>query len=250
MACVIAGYFQLRRSFPSGVDRMNKQPTLVLWLLLLGALSATGCQSMAWPAMWPFPDRERTTHEGPRQRIEAIEQLASQSDGTDSPKQREIVEQLARQIQKEPDPLVRAAIVQTVVEYRVPLALQVLEAGLGDTDGMVRTACCRALGKRADTTSVARLGQVLRNDKKQDVRMAAADALGKIKTNESMQALVAAVEDRDPAMQYVGIQAMKSVSGKDYGGDIAAWKQLAGGGEPPLPPAPSIAERIRSVSPY
>jgi HEAT repeat protein len=229
---------------------MNKQSSHVHGLLLLAALTATGCQSMAWPAMWPFPDRERTTHEGPRQRIEAIEQLVDQSDGTDSPKQREIVEQLARQIQKEPDPLVRATIIQTLVAYRVPLAQQVMEAGLSDGDAVVRLACCRALGKRAEAASIPRLGQVLRNDKNQDVRMAAAEALGQIKTTESLQALVAAVDDRDPAMQYVGIQAMKSVSGKDYGGDIAAWKQVASGGSPPLPPGPSIAERIRSVSPY
>jgi HEAT repeat protein len=205
---------------------------------------------MSWPAMWPFPDRERTTYRGPALRIEAIEQLAIQADGTDSPQQREIAEQLARQIQVETDPLVRATIVRTIAEFRAPISQQVLEAGLGDGDAHVRMACCHALGKRAEAASVPRLAHALRADKNDDVRMAAADALGKIKTPESLQSLVAAIDDRDPAMQYVGIQAMKSVSGKDYGGDVSAWKQLAAGGDPPLPPAPSMAERVRSVSPF
>jgi HEAT repeat protein len=140
--------------------------------------------------------------------------------------------------------------VNTVAEFGAPISQQVLEAGLGDGDANVRMACCRALGKRAEAASVPRLAQALRGDKNNDVRMAAADALGKIKTPESLQSLVAAIDDRDPAMQYVGIQAMKSVSGKDYGGDVSAWKQLAAGGDPPLPPAPSMAERVRSVSPF
>jgi HEAT repeat protein len=146
--------------------------------------------------------------------------------------------------------LVRSSIIQTISEFRVPLAQQVMEAGLGDNDAVVRMASCRGLGKRAAAASVPQLGQVLRGDKNQDVRMSAAEALGRIKSPEALQALVAAVDDRDPAMQYVGIQAMKSISGKDFGGDIAAWKQLAAGGDPPLPPAPSLAERARSVSPF
>jgi HEAT repeat protein len=205
---------------------------------------------MSWPAMWPFPERERTTYRGPAMRIEAIEQLAEQADGTDAPQQREIAEQLARQIQVETDPLVRATIVKTIAEFRAPISQQVLEAGLGDNDAVVRMSCCRALGKRADTASVQRLAQALRADKSQDVRMAAAEALGQIKSPESLQSLVAAIDDRDPAIQYIGVQSMKSVSGKDYGGDVAAWKQLAAGGDPPLPPAPSLAERARNVSPF
>jgi hypothetical protein len=61
---------------------------------------------------------------------------------------------------------------------------------------------------------------------------------------------VVALDDRDPAMQYVGVQSMKALTGKDYGGDVAAWRELAGGGSPPLPPPPSLAERLRGWSPF
>jgi HEAT repeat protein len=205
---------------------------------------------MSWPAVWPFPDRDRTTFEGPAMRINTIEQLAVKSTGVDSPDQREIAEQLARQIQIESDPLVRAAVVRTIADFRTPISVQVLEAGLADSDAAVRLACCHALGQRAEPSSVGSLAQTLRADKDLDVRLAAADALGKIKTPDSMQALIVALDDRDPAMQYVGVQSMKSVTGKDYGGDVKAWRQVAAGESPPLPSPPSLAERVRAVSPF
>ena len=43
---------------------------------------------------------------------------------------------------------------------------------------------------------------------------------------------------------------MKSVTGKDYGGDVQAWRQLAAGGNPPPPEAPSIASRVKAVKAY
>ena len=65
-----------------------------------------------------------------------------------------------------------------------------------------------------------------------------------------MTALVVALDDRDPALQYVGIQSMKSITGKDYGGDVESWRLVATGGDPPAPKAPSIAERIRRAAPF
>ena len=231
-------------------DDMNRRVQENWWMMAALLATSVGCQSMSWPAVWPFPERQRTTYRGPAMRIDAIEQFATQSTGVDSPEQREIADQLARQIQVEPDPLVRAAVIRTIAEFRAPISQQVLEAGLADEDAAVRIACCRALGRRAEATAVGHLAQSLRNDKDQDVRLAAAEALGLIKSPESMQALVVALNDRDPAMQYVGVQSMKSVTGKDYGGDVQAWRQLAAGETPPPPKAPSLAERVRSVSPF
>jgi HEAT repeat protein len=220
-------------------------------LLAAACLTASaGCRSMSWPTFWPFPERELTTYRVPAMRIDAINQIATKSTGVDAPDQREITDQLARQIQIETDPLVRLAVVRTISEFRTPMAQQVIEAGVSDESPAVRIACCRALGQRGAATSVGLLAQTLRGDQDTDVRMAAAEALGQIKTPEAMQAVAVALDDRDPAMQYVGTQAMKSITGKDYGGDVAAWRQVAAGQSPPPPKAPSLAERMRSVSPF
>jgi hypothetical protein len=235
---------------------MKRRSIVKLWPLALCAVGLAGCQSISWPQMWPFPERELTTYRTPAMRSDAIREFSMRSTGVDSPEQREITDQLARQMQVEPDPLVRQAVVEAIAEFHTPMAQQVLEAALADESEAVRVACCQALGRRAEAgvadpnnSSVASLANALRSDADIDVRLAAAEALGQFKTQEAIQALVVALEDRDPAMQYAGVQSMKSITGKDYGPDVQAWRQFATGGTPPEK-TPSVAERLRRVSPF
>ena len=87
--------------------------------------------------------------------------LHCRSTGVDTPEQREITDQLARQIQVEPDPLVRQAVVRAVAEFHTPMAQQVLEAGLGDENKAVRIECCRELGTAREAASVKSLANAL-----------------------------------------------------------------------------------------
>ncbi len=215
--------------------------------LLLVALG--GCQSVWRPTFWPFPERKLSTYHTPAMRVDAIHQFAMRSTGIDTPEQREITDQLARQIQVEPDPLVRQAVVATIAEFHTPMAQQVLEAGLSDENAAVRMTCCRTLGRRGEAVSVASLANALRNDKDVDVRLAATEALGKIKTPEAIKALGIALDDRDPALQYAGVLSLKAVTGRDYGPNVQAWRQVVAGENPP-PYTPSVAERLRKVSPF
>jgi HEAT repeat protein len=219
-------------------------------LVLCCLLASSGCHSFFGYRGWPFPEVENTTFVTPKMRKDTVRQFAARADGTDTPDQRAQTDQLARQIQIEPDPLVREEIVRAIGEYRTPLAAQVLEAGLNDENPLVRVACCQSFGKRADEHSVPLLANTLRTDKQIDVRLAAAEALGKIKSPSSVSALAVALDDHDPAMQFAGMQSMKAVTGKDYGGDVQAWRQVAAGGTPAPPAAPSIASRIKGYSPF
>lgn len=232
------------------VTAMMRRFTTTCGPLALWIIAIAGCQSMSWPQMWPFPERERTTYHTPAMRVEAIQQFAMRSTGVDSPEQQQITDQLARQMQVEPDPLVRQAVVGAIAAFRTPMAQQVLEAGLADEDVAVRVACCQALGRRGEVASVGSLANVLRAEKSIDVRLAAAEALGKLKSPEAIQALVIALDDRDPALQYVGVQSMKSITGQDYGADVQAWRNVAASGSPPPPQTPSLAERLRRASPF
>jgi hypothetical protein len=218
--------------------------------LVLIALSGCATYERHRPTFWPFPERKLTTFHTPSMRVDAVHAFAQQSTGVDSPEQRQITDQLARQIQVEPDPLVRQAVVTSISEYRTPISQQVLEAGLNDDNAAVRVACCRSLGKRAEPSSVVSLAGALRSDKDVDVRMAAAEALGKINSPESIKALAVALDDRDPALQYAGVQSLKAITGRDYGPDVQAWRQVANGEKPATPYTPSVAERLRKVSPF
>src|SRR3954454_1771070 len=136
------------------------------WIAL--ALAALcGCQTYERhrPTFWPFPEHKLTSYHTPSMRVDAVHEFTMRSKGVDTPEQRQITDQLARQIQVEPDPLVRQAVVASMAEYRTPMAQQVLEAGLNDENAAVRVTSCRALGKRAEPISVASLATALRSDK-------------------------------------------------------------------------------------
>jgi HEAT repeat protein len=194
---------------------------------------------------------DHSTYRTPQMRIDAIREFASRSTGTDSEDQRKLTNQLARQIQIEPDPFVREIVIETIANFRTPLAQQVLQAGLHDEESAVRIASCRALGAQADPGTVKNLEKTLRADNDQDVRLAAAEGLGAIKTPDSIQALSIALEDQDPALQFVAVESLKSVSGQDFGGDVRAWRQYAAGQDPAIQERPvSLAEQIRKVSPF
>src|SRR5262245_234668 len=103
---------------------------LVIVVAALGALC--GCHSFLGYKGWPCPEHDHTTFLTPAMRIDTIKQFAAQSTGTDTPEQRKLTDQLARQIQIESDPLVRRAIVRAAADFRTPMASQIVQAGLND----------------------------------------------------------------------------------------------------------------------
>jgi hypothetical protein len=49
-----------------------------------------------------------------------------------------------------------------------------------------------------------------------------------MKNPAAINALATALKDRDPAMQFAGVEAMKSVTGETkLGNDVEAWRQYA-----------------------
>jgi len=209
-----------------------------LWVAVL--VTFAGC------AAWPFQEQERTSIITPRMRIATIQEIAARGAGAEGDEQLRITQQLATQIQTEPDPLVRQAIQEAIGGFSTPLATAVLKAGLSDEDLDVRLTCCQWLGQRNDPNMVGVLRGVLENDQQLDARLAAIDALGKIPSTASVAALAVAVNDRDPALQYAGVEALKLVSGKDLGNDVAAWRQYASSDQPEI----SVAKRPSSWSPF
>jgi len=227
------------------ISSQNYSAKTVLWLVLSsGPLLALGCQA------WPFGARERTSIITPAMRVATIQEIGARADGTNNAEQTDLVNQLALQIRTEPDPLVRRAIQEAVGEYRTPLARDVLLAGLHDGDSNVRRTCCLELSEQEGSQIVASLSHVLQQDKDQDVRMAAVDALSRFRSPESIAALAIALEDRDPAMQYAGVRALRDLSGQDLGNDVNAWRQYAAGETPAIQPNISVAEHLKRLSPF
>lgn len=207
-------------------------------------VSTFGCSS------WPFAEKERSSIITPAMRMAAVREFGPRARNADAAEQQRLCEQLALQIQTEPDPLVRQEIQNTVAEFSTPLALKMLLAGLQDDDLSVRLTCCYRLAERGDPAAIGPLRTALETDHELDVRLAAIDALGKIRSTESVSALGVALADRDPAVQYAGVQALKTASGQDLGNDVAMWQQYVSGEHPAIKPEVSVAERVKQWSPF
>lgn len=210
--------------------------------VLLGTTS--GCQLWPW-AVTP----DRTTIITPGMRAASIREIAPRMAEEDNEAQIKACEQLAMQIRTEPDPIVRRAIQETVAEFKTPMAGAMLLAGLNDEDRDVKVVCCRLLGKRKEPKAVEPLANLVAKDADLDVRLAAVDALGAMETKASVAGLAAALKDRDPAMQYAGVEAMKKVAPdqEDLGNEVQAWRSYADSVIGPAPAA-SIATQPGDTS--
>lgn len=206
-------------------------------LASLAALTvvAAGCQ------LWPWGGRVKTSMITPSMRMAAIREIGPRARDADDAEQHRLCSQLAEQIRTEPDPIVRKTIQDAIGEFDAPLADAVILAGLNDDDRDVRVTCCRLLGKRKDINAIAPLSKLVSSDSELDVRIAAVDALGSMKNKEAIAGLAAALKDRDTAMQYAGVEAMKNVTGEDLGNDVQAWRQYADQVTGGALPAASIA---------
>lgn len=213
-------------------------------VLCLFALASAGCQS------WPFQQPVRTSYVTPAKRIATIEELGHRASKADAGRQQDSAVELARQIQTESDPLVRESIMRSIAQLQTPMAERVLTAGLKDEDSYVRQTCCRLLGKRGMPSAVAALEETLRADNNLDVRVAATKALGRLGSTDAIPAIAVALHDGDPALQYVGIQAMRLASGENMGNDVAAWQQLASRYMPPDQITPVLAEQPNAPTHY
>lgn len=235
----------------SSVTRFPAKAGRLVVTMIAAAGLVAGCQSGPVARMLAKPDR--TTFRTPTVRTEEARTIASQATGQQTPEQQELLNTLARSIQTESDPLVREALIESIARFPMPLADQVIEAGLNDPDAGVRRQCCESLGQRGKAASAPALARVVRGDENLDVRLSATQALGGIKAPESATALVAALEDDSPALQYAAVQSMRSVTGKDFGGDVAAYLAYAKGDETPVvaaKPESGAGGFLRRFSPF
>lgn len=205
-----------------------------LMLLLAAGLLSSGCAGGWLTTHGPWAKKEKDDVPGIKtadQRIEEMKKLAEKAKQESPEEQQKTSEKLARQIEKEQDPLVRQQIVLTLAVYPTPLAAKVLAAALSDPENDVRIASCKAWGIRGGREAVERLTTALNDDANIDVKLAAARALGQTKDASGVAPLADVLADADPALQYRAIESMKALSGKDFGRDLNAWRQYAKTGQ-------------------
>lgn len=225
------------------------------WLIVCAglfglALPLVGCATpSATPSWWPFADVKDKVPgiKTPDERITELKALASRAAiGTPDEQQRQCAE-LAAELQREQDPLIRMEILKALAGFQNPTATAMLRAGMADGDAEVRVACCEAWTKRGGPEAVEHLSRALGGDTNLEVRLAAARGLGSTKEKNALGPLAEALSDNDPAIQNCAVQSLRQISEQDFGGDVQAWRQYAAAPDKVRPPDTSIAERFRKL---
>ncbi len=181
------------------------------------------------------------------QRLDEMRLLKRQLPSMTEEEQARWVSNLDDVLKKETSPsLRREAVLTLAVVSKRSDALRTIVPIARDENESVRLAVVHALEKNNTPDSTTTLLSLAQSDRSNNVRLTATKSLGQHKTNEVRQFLASKLEDRSTAMQYSASLALKEQTGKNYGGDVEAWKQYLKGDEVPEPPV-SIAERMQSM---
>jgi HEAT repeat protein len=240
--------------FPSGAWLMQAPIDKLAALAVCCCLAhAAGCTATADSARGLFAQlsgkqtpEEALNIKTPDDYVAELGELAKTAHKKSPQEQARISARLAEDIKNEQEPLVRRQILRTLAAYPTALSFSILKAGLSDSDMDVRRVACYSLARQGGPQAVQELTRVATADTDVDVRIAAIRALGDTRDQTALVPLAEALVDPDPAIQFRAHQSLRSLSGRDFGGDVQAWREYAKTGKSDAPEV-NFAERLRRI---
>lgn len=165
----------------------------------------------------------------PAQKANRLRQLAQSASTLQAEEQTRISTELYDLYSKTSDPILRREAVRAMGSFGVPIAAAGLQAASEDAEAAVRIAACDAWTRRRGPEAVAALSSLLKSDADVDVRLAASAALATFPPDVATKHLGAVLEDRDPAVQFAAMDALRTSTGLDVGNDVNLWaRQIQG----------------------
>jgi len=119
---------------------------------------------------------------------------------------------------------VRQAAAYALGEIKDPRAVEPLISALKDSDWRVRRGVAYALREIKDPRAVEPLISALK-DSDWRVRQAAVIVLGEIKDPRAVEPLISALKDIDPNVRWPAAEALKKITGQDFGEDQRKWQE-------------------------
>ena len=215
-------------TLPDELDHQARGGVSVLWGML-AVLVVVGCahERFAMGRKANDADSSRLVEGSTLGRVRQIERLGERAAQSSSEQASEIARQLAVELRPDQPTAVRSAIIRTLGNINSPASVTGLRAGLQDSEALLRAESCRSLAKIDAPAAMDLLVDTLSRDTDTDVRLSAVRGLGKYRNPKALEALNAALDDRDPAVQYLAMQSMEHVTGKKVGYDVRQWKEIA-----------------------
>lgn len=231
------------------------------WICLLGLVSLAGCTDGLLYKMKTINPYYRKEWEKDREygvtfndQVEEIKFLQSRLGSMDESKKSswaEVLERLIKgdgKIQKDPSPELRTLAVQTIASIPGPATIRALNSASTDESEKVRLAACEAWRSVKGTDAKNMLMTLARNPKETpSIRRAATNALSEFSDEDVKSTLSSILDDKSPALQYQAAMSLKKITGRDYGGDIDAWRDYMQGKDVPEPEKSMMATFWESI---
>ncbi len=122
---------------------------------------------------------------------------------------------------------VRARIVEEAATFETSPARAIIQGAANDPDPRVRAAACNAWESRGGSDAVSFLASRATTDADLGVRLRAIRALGELRDQTAVAALIPLLDDPDPAVQTRVCLALGRVTGLALGDDPQRWRQWA-----------------------
>lgn len=147
-------------------------------------------------------------------------------------------------------PEMRAQAVQALAMADCEATVRGLHAASTDKVEKVRLAACQAWGTLKNDNARDMLLSLAKTDESDDVRQAALASLGKFDHAEVRSMLIESLDHKNPAIQQQAVVSLRSITGRDFGGDFDAWKRYLGGEEVPEQAPTTFTARVMQSLPW
>lgn len=149
------------------------------------------------------------------------------------------VRQYRDMVINERDPIVKAIAIRALGRYGAPSDAAIIEIHLTHENEQVRWEAAKAMQRLHNPGVVGTMLLLLRDDQQRtDIRVALADGLGQYAEDRVFQALVAALDQRELAVNVTANESLTTLTGQDFGLDQAQWlrwyNQTRAAGENPF----------------
>jgi len=126
----------------------------------------------------------------------------------------------------ERDPMVLATAITALARHGEPSDARLIAPHLNDEAMQVRWAAARGLQRLHEPEVIGPLLETLRDeDESMDVRVSAARALGQYPGDRTFQGLIAALNQRELAVNLAANESLQTLTGRDFGLNSTAWQQ-------------------------
>ena len=177
-----------------------------------------------------------------------IRELAAKAESASADEKSRIADMFCERLQVESNSVLRQELIRGLGKCGGPTAYETLSIQIGDLDEGVRMAACQAFGDLKSDDAANALANVIVHDKNLDVRLTAAQMLANFTNNAiAIRALAPALDDSNPAMQFRAVKSLQSITGRDLGNNVVAWRDYVNsGGVTGQRQEPSLVQRLKN----